>query len=188
MNRFWVFPLVLGVVGAALPFLMLVESAAPEWYRASTAPVTGTFPRTTLQLWALYRPSLQLLWQWSAILGTVLGVALATGDWALHRRRDRSGGKTSTRLIGNVIWCGLYALSVLVINDLLLITVLKTMGVPVTLSPAQETLFIAFPAVVTVGVNLAAVLWAAIRTTRADDVLSPRVLRDKLRRSTQLTG
>jgi len=180
MNRFWIFPLVMGVVSALLPFAMLVAGAAPEWYRA----LNGGFLATNWS--SFYLPLLQV---WSLrlfVLGALFGFGIALWDWLNSRRRDLQGWKTSARLIGNSIWCGVYALTVMVMTDALLIALLKALGIPKTLSPAQEALFMIWPATAAIGLLLSATLWATIRTITTDDILTPRVLGTKLRRSLKL--
>jgi len=182
MNRFWIFPLVLGLMGVLLPLAMLTAAAAPEWYRAPNGRV-GVIAGLSFYLPLLEVWSLRLF-----VLGALFGFGVALWDWLHNRRRDPQGWKTSARLIGNSIWCGVYALAVMVMTDALLIALLKAEGVPKTLSSAQEALFIVWPTTAAIGMLLSATLWATIRTITTDDVLSPRVLVGKMRHSVKLEG
>lgn len=90
---------------------------------------------------------------------------------------DRSGVRAVRRLLGNGWWLGIYAL---LVEASLTLAMIAGLMVGISRYLLLGLLFLSF-----LIVNLAAILWATIRTASTDDVLSPRVSRGKWRASTR---
>jgi len=173
MNRSWVFPLVLGVVGALFLPLCFVEgvwtliSVTYKWQHDSAA-------KNYLSAWPL-------TWQYYMGAGVVVGVLLGV----LNFKRVQS---LHTCFIGNLRWCLLWALLLTEVN----VALIHLFGY---LHPSSMFARVLWREdVLTIGwflallFNFSAVAWATIRTITTDDVLSPRVLAQKVRRSVKLEG
>lgn len=167
MNRFWVFPLVLGVLGALFPFLAWIEAVIPlMWSLFLRAP---NLLEGMSAIWFTVVP-------WGVGVGVALGLVAGTVD-SLRNGRTRRGAR---ELVGNVAWCLLYAHVFIAVNALPSAWVSSRLGLA---SPV-----VIFLALAPFLLGLIAIAWATIRTISTDDVLSPRVLMGKLKRSTQLSG
>ncbi len=177
MHRFWFFPLVLALVAVPFPQLTYLEALFPM---VMLDGMPGHVPTVMMTL-----SDLGEIWNFAAsysvIMGVLLGVGLALFD--LLRNRHRPGSEMASSLLGNLWWCGLYVTAINALNTLLCLGVAKAFPGPHAWS--KQTIVPLFM----VGIlNLSAVLWASIRSITSGDVLSPGVLRDKLRRSVHLTG
>jgi len=173
MNRFWVFPVVLGVVGALFP-LGLIEGIAPMILSALLSDPVLTHNAGVALLLKL---------PWFITIGSGLGLIAGSFDKSVNGRRGRGGGQ----LVGNVAWCLLYAHVFIVVNGLTAFCWLSKdfpFGNVSSIVAAIDILAVYLP----LFLWLVAILWATIRTITTDDVLSPRVLLGKLKRSTQLSG
>ena len=173
MKRFWVFPLVLGLVGAIFPVFSYVEGIARGIIDVLiTMGTLSPFRYGLLQLW-------NVTWPYGLGVGFILGIGLAVGDWFRPKNLVQNSN-ADLRLIPNLFWCGLYVLLVNAINTAIFYAL-------VSRNPHIETIYalglarFAMPGIL----NLAAILWAALRSIRTDDVLTPRVLLPKLRRQTR---
>lgn len=107
-------------------------------------------------------------------IGVTSGLGLSIYDW--FRNRLETKQPTKLHLISNLFWCGLYALIINIVNLAFFYALYVVMGV---------NLFAWFLSLSLAFLNLAAILWAAIRSITTNDVLTPRVLREKLRRQTR---
>lgn len=107
----------------------------------------------------------------SLVVGALVGAGFGAWDAARNGRAPRD----KSQLGKNLAWCLLYAHAFIVV-DMLLAYAWFTRGSPgVALTPVTAFLPALF--------CLVAVLWGTIRTVTTGDVLSPRVLGAKLRRS-----
>lgn len=189
MNRFWVFPLVLGAAGAVLGVAALLEGIAP------VLPVVNfRIPMAAMFVWAgmdFLTPvisqnllalasgpgspyNLRALIETGAGVGALLGLVAGVFDVVRNRARPRSG----SQLLENVAWCLLYAHAVIAVNVALVSWWLLHSGMRI--GPLGLTVWL--PG----ALWLLALTWATIRTIATDDVLTPRVLLLKLRRSSTL--
>lgn len=173
MNRFWIFPLVLGVVGALFLPLCFVEGVWP------LVGVTSMWQHN--QAVKDYLSAWPLVWHYHVGAGIVAGIVAGL----LNFRRVQSN---TTRFIGNLRWCLLWALLLTEFN----VALIHLFGY---FHPSNMFARILWREdVLTIGwflallFNFSAVTWATIRTISTDDVLWPRVLLRKLKRSTQLSG
>lgn len=177
MNRFWVFPLVLGLAGA----LYGAACDAQGWL-AYYLCLGGPVPfRAWQEVGDVWRVSAL----WGSLLGLFMGAYAAWSEMLRFGTRDRSGWNAAGRLMSNGWWVGFYSLIANIGTLALAWTLLKAGVLSGTIFRFWFPAFFFLPFGV---VNFSAILWAAMRTASTDDVLSPRVLLAKLQRSTQVTG
>ena len=131
--------------------------------------------------WAVEEPNNYLL-DFGALYGFAIGVllGLCLAFWSfLLNKYDESA---ITRLLPNLCWCGCYALLLNSINELLIFAVANQIASGFNL----PIWLLLIPFVCALSINFTAILWAAIRSIQTDDVLTPRVMRDKLRERARL--
>ena len=106
-------------------------------------------------------------------LGLLAGFVFAIWD-LIRNKNDCSSVK---RLPLNLLYCGFYAFCLCIANaslGLLILSALKS-GSPII------PIVVALQFLGAFAFNFTAILWAAIRSITTDDVLTPRVLRAKIR-------
>lgn len=108
-----------------------------------------------------------------AIFGIIVGVVLAVWDRIFNRLANKK-----VLLSQNLFWCLFYALLFSIPNHAL--------GLIYLYGYTSIRIFGTLPLISLLLLNFTAILWAAIRSITTDDILTPRVLRDKLRRSSRL--
>jgi hypothetical protein len=173
MHRFWMFPLVLAIVGALYPFVTTMQG----WL--ATFATIGLFASSSE-----INDSVVVGAPIGALMGVGIGIATASSDYLKHLTQDRSGITGANRLVGNLLWVGIYAGVLNLINAALVVVIVRSFVPPLIARfwmPAIPFLLFGLA-------NLATISWAATRTAQTNDVLSPRLLLAKLRRSTQLEG
>lgn len=175
MNRFWVFPLVLGSAGAFYG----ATCDAQGWLAHGFCLGTAMTPRDWAEVGDVWSVSAMA----GFLLGAVMGLYAAWREMLRFRTHDRSGLQAAGRLLGNIWWIGIYAL---IANAATLALVWALLQAGVSSSTAFVVWFPAFFFSPFGAVNFAAILWAVTRTCATDDVLSPRVLLANLRRSARL--
>lgn len=170
------FPLWLGLWGAVLPVATLIEGIVPLFF---LTPGPSLTPGDYEQLFEFWKTSAK----YGVLVGFVMGL-ITIGVCLL--RRGRAGSTHAKRFELNLRWCLIMALSLIVINDALFFSVGKTTGWP---SPGTSSWLIALAPMILAGIfNFVAVVWAIVRTIGSDDILTPRVLMAKLRRSVRVEG
>ncbi len=102
-----------------------------------------------------------------------MGVVLAVWDRIFNRLANKK-----VLLSQNLFWCLFYALLFSIPNHAL--------GLIYLYGYTSIRIFGTLPLISLLLLNFTAILWAAIRSITTDDILTPRVLRDKLRRSSRL--
>jgi hypothetical protein len=173
MHRFWIFPLTLAVVSVPFPQLTFLEALLPM------SMLDGHFPtvRVTLSdlgdIWNITMP-------YNVVIGLVLGLGLALFDW--FHKPHRAAGKIASSLLANLWWCGFYITAINAFNTAVSLAVIKARPAapPLNSGSRWEVLLLLLAIAI---LNFSAIMWAAIRSITADDVISPRVLRNKLKRS-----
>jgi len=176
MNRFWVFPLVLGLVCASYSSVCDAQGWLAQWLCLRAFPFIAS--KEVADVWSVS-------WFFGLLLGGIAGVYAAWCEQLRWGKSDRNGSLAAWRLLRNGLWVGIYAL---LANSA---TVLFVFALANAGLMSVTALRFYFPAFFFLGfgvVNFAAILWAVARTVNCNDVLSPRVLLQKLRRSTQLLG
>lgn len=169
--RFWIFPLALGLAGALLAPICFIEGV---WPMLPVAPAM-LGQSEVAHFGDSWAQSLRVLPVALAVFGA--GVA-ALGLW----RRAESD---VARLAPNLGWCLLYA-------AFLMALYVGAMRVCSLVLPLSVFRILWRSDVFVVGwafallFNGCAILWAALRTVSTGDVLSPRVLGAKLRRSARI--
>lgn len=178
MKRFIVFPLALGVVGAFFPLVSWGEGVIAQWPVFPVGPFPGIF--------GLAKDVFAATMPYGVAVGAAMGIGLAVCDKVRNRNRYNS----AQLLLANLFWCLLYATLIAAINcALCAVTLLLTIDFtqfPFAGSSPLLRLLAGIFVLHSVS-NFTAILWAAIRAITTDDVLTPRVLRDKLRRSSRLS-
>lgn len=165
MNRFWVFPLLWGVLGALFPTLAALEGMAP------LLPVLMSALGPTYSVLHSLGQALAA----SAPVGLVVGALVGAGFGAWDAVRNGRAPRDKSQLVKNLAWCLLYAHAFILV-DMLLAYAWFTRGSPgFALTPLTAFLPALF--------CLVAILWGTIRTVTTNEVLSPRVLGAKLKRS-----
>jgi len=176
MNRFWVFPLVLGSVLAFYPALCDAQGWLAQLICGG--PSLFILMNEVADVWSVS-------WFFGFFLGCVAGLYAAWCEQLRWGKSDRSGLLAAQRLVRNGLWLGIYAL-IPNIGMVLLAFGLVSAGVM-----SRTALGFYFPGFFFLGfggVNFAAIVWAVMRTVTCDDVLTPRVLMGKMRYSLKLEG
>ena len=168
MKRFVVISFTLGSLGAAFgPFYYL------EHLLTIFIIYSGITMGLTLQIFVGNINSIvQHTFVPSLFVGVMAGAIIAGWDtW--RNRRDQS---STVRLLPNLFWCGGYAFLLFVANSSLAFLSFRY-------GPSGPLKFFdqVFPLFGIIIPNAMAIAWAAIRSVTTKDVLTPRVLRDKLR-------
>ena len=170
MKLFAVFSLVLGVLGALFETFCWMEAM----FALTVLPISGLVGG--MDFTAITTYVFTTTWRQGLAAGVAFGLASAFWD-LLRNRRDQSA---ATRLFANLFWCGCYGLILGLFNALLIVVILYFF-------PATITWLYGMTSWVNVAVpNLAAIVWATIRSVTTKDVLTPRVLRSKLRERARL--
>lgn len=177
MKRLLMFPLVLGIAGAFFPVVSWLEGVIAQW------PVflVGAFP----SIINLIKDAFAETMPYGVAAGATAGIGFAF--WDKVRNRDRQN--STQLLLANLFWCLFYASLVIAINcAICAVTLLLTFDFTrfnLDRSPLLMGLLTAVFVLHTL-LNFTAILWAAIRSITTDDVLTPRVLRNKLRERSRL--
>ena len=174
MKRFVVFPLVLGIGGTFFIVLCAAQGIFPQLPYISAFSSPGR-----IGIDEQLAVAFQSTWLNGLIIGLLLGIALAIWDLLRNRRIDAA----ATRLILNTLWCWFYATALILFNSLL---AFLTSYYFAQIGSKPATLILVLPFVSAGLLNLTAILWATIRSITTDDILTPRVLRDKLRQRSRL--
>ena len=173
MKRFILFPIAISILGIIFPISV--------WLIA-TALYLPIIARINIMLWSQlsfrFLDVVNFGWLYGFWIGLLLGVALSCGD-ILHNRHNE---EACSRLISNVLWCGCYAILINLTNAMLNTIILSQLSIGVTPGDWILTLPIFGVALL----NFTAIIWASIRSITTDDILTPRVLRDKLRERARL--
>ncbi len=175
MKRFLVFPLVLGICGAFFLTYCFAQFAVVVNVGV-TAAVSTTNPRvSTMQNLLVEQISTVFLSSYTTgiIFGITVGLVLAI--W--NKVRNVAGDKKLI-LPQNIFWCFFYALLFSIPNHII--------GLLYLYGYTTIKFFGVLPLIALFLLNLTAILWAAIRSITTDDVLTPRVLRAKLRERARL--
>lgn len=174
MHRFWIFPLICGFVGAVtLPFSqwqssVLLELQPIEFFEANIVDFTTFSSTKTVAIGA----ALGVLW------GSIVTV------WNFGRNRLREQHLPSTKLLlPNLFWCGIYV-SLLVISGAFVFAWIESKFDDRTLPLLLwlESALACLPFVA----NTSSIIWATTRTVTQTDVLTPRVIVGKWKRSSTL--
>ncbi|RYG55640.1 OmpA family protein [bacterium] len=177
MNRFWIFPLILTIVGVFFPVIVLTEGIFPV-----AMATNSTAPLNVDRLASELGEACRITVPYGAVFGVLLGFGLVLFDWFRNGARAPSGDSLMSRLILNLWWCGVYAFVVTALNSLLFWSAFSAF----TLSPQLFSVRL-LPLLLATIFGLIAVLWASIRSINSTtDVLSPRVLSLKLKRSARI--
>lgn len=174
MKRFLVFPLVGGVTGTFFIWLCTTQGMLPQWPAILAFSNPGRVGIDEQLAIAFYAT-----WLNGLTIGIFSGVALAIWDLLRNHRVDDA----ATQLIPNTFWCWFYA-TILILFNALATFLISSYYVKIGVKPAIEILVLPFASAALL--NLTALLWAAIRSITTDDVLTPRVLRQKLRQRARL--
>jgi hypothetical protein len=179
MNRFWIFPLILTIMGAFLPVIVLMEGIFPV--AMATNPIALlNVDRLAAQL----SEACRITTFYGAFFGALMGLGMALFDWLRNGAHPQSKDSLMSRLILNLWWCGAYAFVVTALNSLLFWFTFSAF----TLSPQLFSVRL-LPLLLAAIFGLSAVLWASVRSiNNTTDVLSPRVLSRKLKRSAHIEG
>ena len=175
MKRFLVFPLVLGICGALFSTFCFAQFAAVVIVGVSAA-VGSANPRLS-PMQDAYLHQLSTVFLSSYIVGIIFGIltGLALAIW--DKVRNGPTGKKLV-LLQNISWCLFYALLFSIPNH--------GVGLFYLYGYTPIKFFGVLPIISLLLLNFTAILWAAIRSIQTDDILTPRVLRAKLRRSSRL--
>ena len=166
------FPLWLGLAGAFLPVVTLLEGALPLMLLVPAPIWVGDFE----QLGDFWIESVK----YSVPVGIVMGL-IAVG--VCLSRHGRDGSTHAKRFELNLRWCLILALLLIAFNDAVFYVAAKV----INWTPRTSSLLVAFFPLILAGVfNFVAVMWAIARTISSEDVLTPRVLMEKVRRSSRL--
>ena len=112
---------------------------------------------------------------------TGIPIGFLLGFWDMVRNRQNQ--ISLLRLAGNFFWCIPIGFLLSVVNSFLF-DALSSFWVNNNSFPPD---WFTISSYLAVGIpNFTAIIWAAIRSITTDDVLTPRVLRDKLRRSSRI--
>ena len=189
MHRFWLFPVLLGLVGIFLPPLILCEGFVPllvaniNW--GIIADLAFALGRIT---WLDFVGFMGETAPYSGSAGFVVGVSVAVFDWWRNGRRDRMGIYATAALLPNIGWCLVYAGCLSLLNGLVFYGILLLIRIfypwSILWSLPLDELTFALIALL----NVCAVLWGSVRSVTSEDVLTPPLLRAKLKRSSRLTG
>ena len=175
MQRILIFSLSFAVVGAMFPLICVVQGMSPLIpIRVMSTPLSGNQMADTLR--DVFLGSYPV----GAPIGAFVGCALTLWD-VIRNRRDATAAR---RLAANLAWCLFYAALLLGFNGAIIATISFFHYAPQKLRPPEPFIFI--PILSVPVINLTAILWAAIRSITTDDVLTPRVLREKLRERARL--
>ena len=174
MRRFLAFPLILGIMGALFPVLTVegLLSVVPVILRSGGTPFSP--PPDIVR-------SVQQVALAMGAIGAFLGLGAALFDAVLNRRKRRKAGQ----LIGNVAWCALYAQIMIAVNALIVFSSVWCLADKLSQSQLKTSILSFFPWVPLL-LHLVATGWGTIRTITTDNVLDPRTLRAKLKRSTDV--
>lgn len=175
MKRFIIFPIVLGFCGALLPLVCYVESTLALYplFVAWSSNLNN-------DIWQLLSDAWDATWLYGISIGLLGGITLAIWDLLRNRHKERS----LILLLPNLLWCNFYVLIINIINAgiFALLTTQITFG-----SPSLQWI-LKLPFASAALLNFTAILWAAIRSITTKDILTPRVLRDKLRERSRLNS
>lgn len=173
MKRFVIFPLIMGIAGALFPISV--------WLIA-TSLYLPAIARFNVMLWSQFLfPFLDVVnfgCLYGFSVGLVLGIVLSCWDIFRNCRSE----KAYSRLLANIMWFGCYAILINLMNAISNALALFLFANRAT--PADWILMTPIFGVALI--NFAAILWAAIRSITTDDILTPHVLRDKLRERSRL--
>lgn len=177
MNRFWIFPLVLALVGGLLPLFLYSEMLIPLSNPFLTFSIDpDTFVSQVTQGWKIVGP-------YSAAFFAVFGLVLAFFDGFHNPVRHRSARVLFSDLIDNLWWCSIYATALIALNILLAWHLFSAFALPLSWPSGPYIL-----SLLNVILALTSLFWASIRTVSSASVLSPRAFSGQLKRSLHLTG
>ena len=171
------FPLWLCLISTCLPVVCCVEGMAPLLFVLPR----GTFAGVPVghQIWGA--------WIITAPYGFVGGIVLCLGAVGFDALRNgRRGTGAALRVGSNLFWCLLYATVLIILNDALFFLLWKQSGILLLGFSLSWTAVVPFALCVLF--NIVSVLWAITRSITTTDVLTPRVLGAKLRRSVKMMG
>lgn len=158
------------LVGVLYPLLSTLEG------------MVSAIPLPIVRYWLAHPNAVHINWEfaekrlpWTMAIGVLAGLVAAT----LKARRGYARG-SQWQLVGNLFWCGFYAHIPLFLNAVLVVFA-HWQGWKLSLAGVMGAVF---PALL----NGCAIVWAIVRTIGNDDVLTPRVLMEKVRRSSRLVG
>ena len=173
MRRFLIFPLISAIVGALFPVFCMAQGMIPM------LPIKFAFAANNgIGIENFLGDIFAETWKPGAIASAVFGGVLALWD-LVRNRRDLTA---ANRLAVNLAWCLFYAVLFIGANGVLVAAIALSYAQQKTAPPQMFTYW---PFLSAALINFTAILWAAIRSIQTDDVLTPRVLREKLRRSSR---
>jgi hypothetical protein len=175
MHRFWIFPLVLGVVGALYPLLCV---APVEALLISMQPSVTLKPPGYLWVTGMLEVFKSCL-PYGFGAGVLLGLGTAWRERGGSGATPQSGATMAARMVGNVGWLLSYALLFNVSSGLTMWGVAQVGGISLNLALRLAIYFPGYNYGVEI-VNLVAIVWAARRTAHTNDVLNPRLMLEKL--------
>lgn len=161
-------------MGALFPVLAVegLLSVVPVILRSGGAPFSP--PPDVVQ-------SLQQAAMWICGFGASLGLVAALFDAIFNRRKRRDAGQ----LIANVAWCVLYAQLIIAVNALVVFLWVWCYANELSQSELKTSILSFFP-FVPILLHYVATTWGTIRTLTTENILNPRTLRSKLKRSTDV--
>ncbi len=172
MKRFLVLPMILSFIGTLFCPIYYFETLLAQW-PAYTFPFAITLREKVL----FYLLPVAL---YGAMIGAFVGLGM--GLWDLLR--NRTNQSATTRVIANLFWCSCYALTLILANR-----VFAQIALLFNNSNSAGSIrsgIMLFWWLGTLLLNFTAIIWAAIRSITTNDILTPRVLRDKLRERARL--
>ncbi len=180
MKRLLVFPFALGFCGALFFPICFIETIVSQW------PLFDSYGGPEVSSFEFWNGCIETLMRFipnGTVAGFAIGIGIALWD-AILNRRDKNGHH---RLLPNLFWCVCY-LSLFIAVNAVVIAIMLSYNKPsfATGSNSPEDLAPAIFVWGTFLLNFTAIAWAAIRSITTDDVLTPRVLRDKLRERARL--
>ena len=166
MKRFLVFPAFAALSGTLFFLVSYVEGSSVIFQQLSSDYIYHVAPFI-----------INIILPYSLSLGLFVGLLLALWD-LLRNRHDQS---SVARLPGNFFWIVVYTVPFVIANGVVYIFLSHLMPLFNIDSWMAMLTFWNF-----LLLNLTAITWAAIRSITTGDVLTPRVLRDKLRERSRL--
>ncbi len=176
MKRFLLLPLALGIVGAFFYVVCWIQFAAVILVAVNMA-VSNANPRLA-EMNSLFSARIATNFLTSYlpgfVFGLVAGLALTFWYWPRIQSKDRM----DAHFWKNIFWCLCYACLPSIPNCII--------GVMALYDYIFDTRLTVLPFISIILFNFTAIVWAAIRSITTNDVLTPRVLRDKLRQRARL--
>ncbi len=185
MKRFLVFPLIGAFIGSIFFLITFIEGALPlsqvDYFGVEAGNYSLHFTGYSLEFWRIKHIISNLFtgsYKQGIFIGAIVGFGFSIWDFTFNK----SDEDAEDRLGLNLFWCSLYTSLIVAIN----IGVFHALFVNVPDIFYRYERLQTLPVVSATLLNFTAIIWAAIRSITTDDVLTPRVLRAKLRERSRL--